>query len=346
MMNHEQYMQRCLELAGNGLGRVAPNPLVGCVIVYDETIIGEGFHAAFGGPHAEINAINSVKSKDLLKKSTLYVNLEPCCHHGKTPPCADRIISEGIPSVVIGMQDPFPKVSGKGIDVLRKAGIHVESGILESECQWLNRRFIRFHTSQRPYIILKWAQTLDGFIDRERDSEDPQINWITDENTRILVHKWRSEEQAVMIGAKTAVKDDPRLTIRDWTGKNPIRIVVDHEGDLSNQLHVFDDEAETMIFTEIDKVFGNKTRTILTDFSENALPFIFRTLYENDVQSVIIEGGRQLLTSVIEAALWDEARIFTGDRYFFKGVRSPDISGKVISSEHMGKDILVTMMNV
>ncbi len=338
-------MRRCLELSQNGQGKVAPNPLVGCVIVHNGLIIGEGFHNEFGGPHAEINALNSVVQKELLPQSTLYVNLEPCCHHGKTPPCTDRIISEGIRKVVIGMEDPFPKVAGKGIDILKQAGIEVETGILLDECQWLNRRFVRFYRSRRPYVILKWAQTLDGYIDKERESDEPKINWITDEKTRILVHKWRTEEQAVMIGGNTATKDNPRLTVRDWKGKNPVRVVIDNTGNLENTLHVFDKEAETLLFTPVLKSYGDHTRTIVTDFSKDALPFIFNTLYENNIQSVIVEGGRQLLTSVIEAGLWDEARIFTGNHYFYKGVEAPRISGGQYSTERMGNDVLAVIIN-
>jgi diaminohydroxyphosphoribosylaminopyrimidine deaminase / 5-amino-6-(5-phosphoribosylamino)uracil reductase len=345
MLAHETFMQRCLELAQNGLGRVAPNPLVGCVIVHEDTIIGEGFHSEFGGPHAEINALNAVSNKDLLKHSTLYVNLEPCCHYGKTPPCTDSIIAAGISRVVVGMHDPFPKVSGQGIQILRQAGITVDSGILEDDCLWLNRRFIRFIAESRPYIILKWAQTLDGFIDRERETLEPHINWITDDNTRMLVHKWRTEEQAVMIGGNTAAKDNPRLTVRDWVGRNPLRVVIDHTGNLNKSLHVFDEEADTILYTTTDSSYGNRTKTIVTDFTTDALPFIFKTLYENNIQSLIIEGGRYLLTSVIESGLWDEARIFTGNRYFYKGIRSPEISGPIKSIEHLGKDVLTSIIN-
>lgn len=343
MTQDEIYIQRCLELAQNGLGSVAPNPMVGCVIVHDNSIIGEGFHTAFGGPHAEINALNSVKNRELLRNSTLYVNLEPCCHHGKTPPCTDRIIAEHIPRVVIGMKDPFPKVAGKGIRILQNAGITVKSGVLETESQALNKRFIRYYTSQRPYVILKWAQTLDGFIDKKRQSNEPHINWITDENTRILVHKWRTEEQAVMVGGNAATKDNPQLTVRDWIGNNPIRVVIDHTGNLDEKLNIFNEAAETMIFTPLNKSYGSKTKAIVTDFSVDVLPFVFKTLYEHNIQSIIIEGGRKLLTSVIKARLWDEARIFTGNTYFFNGIKAPGINGHIHSIEHIGKDVLAVI---
>jgi len=296
-------------------------------------------------PHAEINALNSVKKPELLRESTLYVNLEPCCHHGKTPPCTDRIIAESIPRVVIGMQDPFPKVAGQGISQLRNAGIEVIAGILEADSQWLNRRFTRFNTSSRPYIILKWAQTLDGFIDMERKSDEPHINWITHENTRILVHKWRTEEQAVMVGGNAAANDNPQLTVRDWAGRNPLRVVIDHTGTLSKDLNVFNDEADTFLFTPINKTYGSRTKTIVTDFSVDVLPFVFKTLFENNIQSIIVEGGRHLLSTIIQAGLWDEARIFTGNRYFFKGVKAPEIDGKVKSIEHLGEDVLAFIIN-
>jgi diaminohydroxyphosphoribosylaminopyrimidine deaminase / 5-amino-6-(5-phosphoribosylamino)uracil reductase len=345
MNDDNLYMQRCLEMARNGLGLVAPNPLVGCVIVHNGLIIGEGYHHEFGGPHAEINALNAVTARDLLPESTLYVNLEPCCHHGKTPPCTDRVIAEGIRKVVIGMTDPFADVSGKGIEQLKAAGIEVISGIMEDECRRLNHRFITFHEKHRPYVILKWARTLDGFIDKERDTDEPQINWITDEKTRILVHKWRAEEKAVMIGGNTARKDNPRLTVRDWTGKNPLRVVIDDRGDLDKDLHVFNEEADTLYFAPAERKMGKRSQTIVTDFNKAALPFIMKTLHERNIQSIIIEGGKQLLTSVIEAGLWDEARIFTGNLYFFKGVESPKISGGQYTIEQIGKDILTTIIN-
>ena len=345
MTNHELYMHRCLELAQNGLGRVAPNPLVGCVIVHKDTIIGEGFHGEFGGPHAEINALNSVSDKTLLPESTLYVNLEPCCHHGKTPPCTDRIIAEGIGKVVIGMQDPFPEVSGKGIQMLKQAGVEVVKDILEKECRWINRRFIRFYDSKRPYIILKWAQTIDGFIDKKRTTDDAGINWITNEHTRMLVHKWRTQEQGVMIGANTAIKDNPRLTAREWAGRNPLRVVVDKTNELNGILQIFNREAETLVFNGSGKIYGNTTRTIKTDFSEDPLPFIFKTLFEQNIQSVMVEGGRQLATSVISSGLWDEARIFTGNCCFVEGIEAPEISGTKHNLEHIGEDVLTTFIN-
>jgi diaminohydroxyphosphoribosylaminopyrimidine deaminase / 5-amino-6-(5-phosphoribosylamino)uracil reductase len=345
MANHEIFIQRCLELASNGLGRVAPNPMVGCVIVHDNLIIGEGFHNEFGGPHAEIHALNSVRNKELLPQSTLYVNLEPCCHHGKTPPCTERIIADGVRNVVIGMKDPFAKVSGKGIQILNETGINVSVGVMEDKCRLLNRRFIRFHESSRPYVILKWAQTLDGFIDKPRESDKPQINWITDEKTRILVHKWRTEEQAVMIGGNTARKDNPRLTVRDWSGKNPVRVVIDDTGTLDIGLHIFDEEADSIVFAPSQRKIGKRTKTIVTDFNKDALPFIMKSLHENNIQSVIIEGGRQLLTSIIESDLWDEARIFTGNCFFYRGVEAPKIIGHEYSIEHIGKDLLSTIIN-
>ncbi len=345
MADHDIYMQCCLNLAVKGLGRVAPNPMVGCVIVHNDSIIGEGYHREHGGPHAEIHALNSVADKDLLPESTLYVNLEPCCHHGKTPPCTDRIIREKVKRVVIGMQDPFQLVAGRGIDKLKEAGVEVIIGVLEKESTWLNRRFVRFHRSLRPYVILKWAQTLDGFIDKKRYSNEPQINWITDEKTRVIVHKWRTEEQAIMIGGNTAKKDNPRLTSRDWLGNNPVRVVLDETGTLPHILNVFDVEADTLLFTPVQRDMGLRTHTILTDFYKPVLPFVFKTLHESNIQSVIVEGGRQLLTSLIESDSWDEARIFTGYCNFQNGVEAPEISGREYSSEYIGSDLLRILVN-
>jgi diaminohydroxyphosphoribosylaminopyrimidine deaminase/5-amino-6-(5-phosphoribosylamino)uracil reductase len=345
MADYEKYMQCCLDLALNGLGRVAPNPMVGCVIVHNDVIIGQGYHREHGGPHAEVHALNSVADKDLLPESTLYVNLEPCCHHGKTPPCTDRIIREKVKKVVIGMQDPFQLVAGRGIQKLKEAGTEVIIGVLEKESLWLNRRFVRFHKSCRPYVILKWAQTLDGFIDKFRESNEPQINWITDEKTRVIVHKWRTEEQAIMIGGNTAKKDNPRLTSRDWTGKNPVRIVIDDTGTLDKALRVFDVEADTLLFSPVLRDMGLRTQTIITDFYRPVLPYVLNALYESSIQSVIVEGGRQLLTSAIESGLWDEARIFTGYCNFHHGVEAPEISGHQISSEYIGLDLLEVLVN-
>ena len=237
-MEHEKFMQRCLELAAIGSGYVAPNPMVGCVIVANDLIIGEGYHRIFGGPHAEVNAFDEVENEDLLSSATLYVSLEPCSHFGKTPPCVDLIISKKIQRVVIGCRDSNPAVSGKGIDRLKRAGIEVIEGVLENECRWLNKRFFTFHERQRPYIVLKWAQTQDGYIDRIRGEASSGINWVTSETTKSLVHKWRSEEQSILVGRNTIINDNPSLTVREYDGRNPIRIVIDSQLQISGDQNI------------------------------------------------------------------------------------------------------------
>jgi len=252
MSTSQLFMQRCLDLALLGIGDVAPNPMVGCVIVHEGIVIGEGYHEKYGGPHAEVNAILSVKNPELLAHSTLYVSLEPCAHFGKTPPCSDLIIKNQIPKVVIGTVDPFAEVSGKGIERMRKSGIEVEVGVLEKKCRNLNRRFFTFHEKKRPYIILKWAQTLDGFIDTDR-TETQHPTWITNALSKRLVHKQRSEESAILIGTNTAEYDNPALTVREWTGSQPIRMVIDRLGRLDSSLQIFDGIVPTWVFTGIEK---------------------------------------------------------------------------------------------
>ena len=321
----EKYMQRCLELAKLGLGTAAPNPMVGCVIVYKGKIIGEGYHQKCGEAHAEVNAINSVKNPDLLEKSTLYVNLEPCAHLGRTPPCSDLIVEKRIPRVVIGCVDSFAKVSGKGIEKLKKGECEVTVGVLKKESRELNRRFFTFHEKKRPYIILKWAETKDGFIDKKRRSEETvEQNWITNQISKILVHKWRTEESAFMIGQKTAKKDNPQLTVREWQGRNPIRIVLDRKLKLSSDLKLFDNCADTLIFNSVKNEQKHNLNFIKIDFNDDVLNSILSKLYELEIQSLVIEGGEKLLTSFINANLWDEVRIFIGNKYFKEGVKAPE----------------------
>lgn len=330
----ETFMQRCLDLALLGMGEVAPNPMVGCVIVHQGTIIGEGYHQKFGQPHAEVNAIRSVRNPEWLAQSTLYVSLEPCSHFGKTPPCSDLIIQNRIPHVVIGTADPFAKVAGKGIERMQKAGIEVEVGVLEKECRQLNRRFFTFHENKRPYIILKWAQTLDGFIDTDR-TETQHPTWITNELSKRLVHKQRSEESAILIGTNTAEYDNPSLTIREWTGNQPVRMVIDRIQRLDQGLHIFDSTAPTWIFTAEENVDSGTLKYIRLDFNQDILPQLLAALYERDILSVIVEGGSILLNSFLEAGLWDEAFVYTGNQFFGKGVRAPNISGETIGFEKL-----------
>lgn len=330
---HEKYIKRCIAIGKNGLGTTAPNPMVGCVIVHDQKIIGEGFTSPFGGAHAEINAINSVKDLSLLKKATLYVTLEPCSHFGKTPPCADAIIHHKIPKVVIGTIDTHSKVAGKGIEKLKASGCEVVVGVLEDEVQQHHKRFFTFHNKKRPYIILKWAESADGFIGPETKNEQKPV-WITNELSRQLVHKWRAEEQAILVGTNTVIEDNPSLTVRDWTGKNPIRIVIDRENKLSKDFKVFDTKSKTYIISKENTDFNQPLGRQICDF-----------LFTNDINSVIIEGGRQTLQTFINENLWDEARVFKGTVNFSSGTKAPLFNGKLISDKHIVDDSLKIYMN-
>lgn len=309
------FMQRCLQLAANGMATAAPNPMVGAVIVHEGRIIGEGWHRQAGLPHAEPQAIASVKHQELLPESTLYVSLEPCAHYGKTPPCADLIIEKRIPRVVIGCLDPFPAVSGKGLQKLQQAGIETVVGIKEQACRWLNRRFFRYHLSHRPYIILKWAQSRDGFIDRLRDSDEQGPQRFSTPFTAMAIHQLRAQCDAVMVGTRTALMDNPALTSRLWPAqRQPLRIVLDREAALPAQLKIFDDSCPTLVFNEkLDRRQGN-TEWIPLYRLENILD----ELYRRRVQTLLVEGGSRLHQSFIDRDLWDEIRIET----------SPDTLGK------------------
>ena len=344
MSTPEIFMQRCLELALLGMGDVAPNPMVGCVIVCDGIIIGEGYHEKIGQPHAEVNAIRSVRNPELLANSTLYVSLEPCAHFGKTPPCSDLIIESHIPRVVIGTVDPFAQVAGKGIERMQKAGIDVSIGMLENECRDLNRRFFTFHEKKRPYILLKWAQTLDGFIDTDR-TEVQHPTWITNALSKRLVHKQRSEESAILIGTNTAEFDNPALTVREWTGNQPIRMVIDRTGRLNPDLHLFDGKVLTWIFSGNKKPDTENLKFITLDFDQNILPQLLAELYNRDILSVIVEGGGELLTSFLEIGLWDEAFVYSGNQFFGKGVSAPSISGETIGFEMLDDCKLYVLRN-
>jgi diaminohydroxyphosphoribosylaminopyrimidine deaminase / 5-amino-6-(5-phosphoribosylamino)uracil reductase len=337
-------MSRCLSLAARGLGKVAPNPLVGCVILHNDQVIAEGYHMAYGQPHAEVNAIAAVADKSLLAECTLVVNLEPCSHHGKTPPCADLIVAHRLKRVVIGCTDPNPLVAGKGIKKLQKAGIEVISGVLENECRELNRRFITFQEKKRPYIILKWAQTRDGFISRKYPFTK-QDNWITCAESKKLVHRWRAEEPAIMIGTNTAILDNPELTVRLVEGENPLRVVIDEHLSIPLSHHVFSADSETLIFTAIKAAAQEHITYLKTDFSKNILPFVMHTLHERGVSSVIVEGGAHLLNSFLEDDLWDEARVFTGSKEFGEGLAAPAMPRGPASVSHCGDDELRIFRN-
>jgi diaminohydroxyphosphoribosylaminopyrimidine deaminase/5-amino-6-(5-phosphoribosylamino)uracil reductase len=325
-------MKRCIELAKNGLGTTYPNPLVGSVIVHEGKIIGEGWHNKAGESHAEVNAVNSVKDKSLLKEATIYVSLEPCSHFGKTPPCCDLIIANEIPNVVIGTVDPFSKVAGNGIKKLIESGKNVTVGILENECNELNKRFFTFHQKERPYIILKWAESADGFIAPEmpkpvqHDKLKPV--WITNKYSRQLVHKWRTEEQAILVGTNTVLDDNPKLDARDFLGNNPVRVVVDKSGKISENYHVKDNSQKTIFITESEK-FETTENCIYENviFDKSLVHSIANVLYNHDIQSVIIEGGAKTLQSFIDADLWDEARVFSGQIKFQNGTTAPKLTG-------------------
>ena len=322
-------IKRCIQLAYNGLGTTYPNPLVGCVIVHDGKIIGEGWHQKAGEPHAEVRAIASVKDKSLLAESTLYVSLEPCSHYGKTPPCADLIITHRIPRVVIGTTDPFAKVAGRGIEKLRDAGCEVTVGVMEKECRELNKRFFTFHEKKRPYIFLKWAETADGFIaPAHKDTLAPV--WITDVYTRQEVHKMRSEEQAILVGVGTVLADNPSLDTRDWYGKNPLRVIIDPHLHSPKEFKVWNDLKPTLFITNKEKVsdknYGVQTEIIGIDFTHNVPQQICDLLYQRNIQSLIVEGGAYTLQQFINAGLYDEMRIYKSEVTFGEGVKAPQIS--------------------
>lgn len=329
------FMTRAMELAQLGIGYVSPNPRVGCVIVHDNKIIGEGWHQKFGEPHAEVNAINSVSDAKLLKESTVYVNLEPCSHFGKTPPCADLLVKHSVKKVVIANPDSNPLVAGKGIKKLLDDGIEVVTGVLEKEGRELNKRFFTSIEKQRPYIILKWAQTADGFIARK----NYESKWISNELSRQLVHRWRSEEDAVLVGTKTATHDNPSLTVRDWTGRNPSRIIIDRFLRLNDHLHVFDGKEKTLCYNVL-KHEEKENLLLIRIEEENFITHLVKDLVKQKIQSVIVEGGAQTLQLFIDLNLWDEARVFTSSRLFHEGIPSPKLKGVKKAQEQIQSDAL------
>jgi len=327
----KRYMARCLQLAEIAGGHVAPNPMVGAVLVCDNNIIGEGYHRHFGEDHAEPNAIRSVKDPELLKRATMYVSLEPCSYYGKTPPCADLIVQSGIPRVVIGTLDPNPKVSGRGVEILRKAGVDVTVGVLEDECRELNKRFFIFQEQKRPYVLLKWAQTQDGFIDRKRtDASEPPLI-ISNNITRQLTHKMRSENQAILVGANTVLLDNPSLSVRNWSGKSPVRIAIDRQGRIPDDFNLMDGSIPTLIFTEKEQVSKPHVEFVKINFDADCLKTILHKIYGHNIHSVLIEGGASILNSFIEAGLWDEANIEVSPQRITDGVAAPVLHYQPIS---------------
>jgi diaminohydroxyphosphoribosylaminopyrimidine deaminase / 5-amino-6-(5-phosphoribosylamino)uracil reductase len=341
MTDHERYMRRCLELAAGGLGKVAPNPMVGSVIVHNGEVIGEGYHMNYGEAHAEVNAINAVRDKTLLSKATLYVNLEPCSHYGKTPPCADLIVHHKIPYIVLGNIDPNSLVKGKGVEKLVSSGCDVKLGVLEEDSRELNKRFFTFHEQKRPYIILKWAQSADRFLDVQRSIDQAgQQTLISNPSARRLVHKWRSEEQAIMVGTNTALLDNPQLTVRESEGRNPLRIFLDRELRVPLNYHLLDGSSPTIVFTETKEKRSEKAEYIFTKFDSDLPKKVINELHRRNIQSLIIEGGAQLLNSVITAGLWDEARVFTSRRRLGNGVSAPSFDIKPVYTEDIAGDQL------
>ena len=323
MTTDEKYISRCIQLAKNGLCNTPPNPMVGAVIVHQGKIIGEGYHARCGEGHAEVNAIASVKDESLLHDSTLYVSLEPCSHYGKTPPCADLIIRKGIPRVVVGCIDPFSLVSGRGIRKLRDAGIEVKTGVLEQECRDLIKRFVTFNQQKRPYITLKWAQSADGFIDTIR--QEGKAVRLSSPLTSAYVHKLRAEHQAILVGRRTALLDNPSLTTREWYGKHPLRLVIDRHLSLPSSPHLFDGSTPTWVFTSAPQTGKANLTFIPLDFDKDILPQIARILYEHKIQSLLVEGGNRLLQSFLDAGLWDETYAEHVPTILGEGVQAPSI---------------------
>lgn len=328
MTTDERYMARCLQLARCGRAAAAPNPMVGAVIVHDGTIIGEGYHRQCGGPHAEVNAIRSVSDEHMLGEATIYVSLEPCAHYGKTPPCADLIIEKKIPRVVIGCRDSFDQVDGRGILKLREAGIDVTVGVLEEECRRLNRAFFTCHKEKRPYITLKWAQSADGYMDTLRSaSEGKAPAQFSNEGNALRVHRLRALNDAILVGCRTAMLDNPSLTTRLWPGHNPLRLVIDRRGELGRELRLFDKTTKTVLFTEVFRDFDDSDmiEQVGVDFGNDILPQINRWLYEHRVQRLLVEGGADTLQRFIDAGLWDEAHVETAPIKLGGGVEAPDI---------------------
>ncbi len=341
---HEKYISRCIELGKNALSSTYPNPRVGCVIVYKDTVIGEGYTNPYGGNHAEVNAIESVKDKSLLKHASLYVTLEPCSHFGKTPPCADLIVKHKIPHIIIGTIDSNEKVSGRGIKKLIDAGCSVKIGVLENECNEHHKRFFAFHNKKRPYIILKWAQSKDGYISPVKKKETKPI-WITNKYSRQLVHKWRSEEASILVGTKTVVEDNPSLTTRNWEGNSPVRVVIDRELKTPRNSSVWDNSTKTIFISdmtikekvELDNIFIEKI-----DFTKNIALQICDAIFKHELLSIIIEGGATTIQTFIDEGLWDEARVFTGDQNFTEGTKAPILSREMISEQKIMSDTLKT----
>lgn len=342
MKSHELYIRRCFELALKGLGSVQPNPMVGAVLVYQDEIIAEGYHEEYGKAHAEVNAINALlnnnsNAAEILKQSTLYVNLEPCAHTGKTPPCTDLIIKHKIPRVVISNIDPFGSVNGKGVERLRKAGVEVIFDVLKDEGYEINKRFFTYHTLQRPYVILKWAESQDRYISIAENTRTQ----ISGKEAQVMNHKWRSEEQAILVGTKTVQVDNPVLTVREWKGNNPIRVIIDKELKISTSYNIFNTDSKTIVFNNYKTERVDNVQYVQIDFYGLVPQFILYQLYLMEVQSLIIEGGAYTINEFMQYGLWDEARIFRSKNVLQKGVQAPKLEGKLFQKQDFAEDELL-----
>ncbi len=341
-----KFMKRCLDLALGAEGMTWPNPMVGAVIVHEGLIAGEGFHLKAGMPHAEVNAFNSLTGSVDLSRSVLYVNLEPCSHFGSTPPCANLIISRGIKRIVIGTPDTSDKVAGRGIEKLKNAGCDVVTGVLEDECRWINRRFFTFNEKRRPWIILKWAQSADGYLDYERnENRTGKPSWITGEAERALVHKWRSREQAILAGGGTIRSDNPRLNVRAWTGKDPVRLILTRSGRIDKDSEVFKINGTNIVFTHSAGAKFEGSEVVILDRNKESAPQILDYLFVRGIQSLIVEGGAKILGHFISQGLWDEARIFTGMEYFRNGTMAPVAGGDIVYTGKFSRSTLKILVN-
>lgn len=342
MTTDEKYLHRCIELAQKALGNTYPNPLVGSVIVYQNKIIGEGYHQKAGEPHAEINAIASVENKSLIPESTIYVSLEPCAHYGKTPPCALKIVELGFKKVVIGAMDVHDKVNGKGKKIIQDAGIEVTSGILAKECEELNKRFFTYHTKKRPYIILKWAESADGFIDK-----DYQPVKISNDLASQFVHQMRADEHAILVGTQTVLTDNPSLTVRYVTGNNPVRVVIDSNLKIPENYNIYNEEAPTIIFNTVKEETISNLSFVKISKDENSIQNMMEKLYEQNIQSIIIEGGRHTLQQFIDQNLWDEAIVIKNEGlYLENGTSAPILSFEPNKSMTLRDNTILFFSNI
>lgn len=346
-MGEADFMQRAIDLAMLGQGKVSPNPMVGCVIVHNHKIVGEGWHQQYGGAHAEVNAIQSVTDKTILPQCEVFVTLEPCVHFGKTPPCADLLVKSKVKKVWIGCLDPNPLVAGNGAKLLQQNGIAVTVGLLAKENAFLLRRFYTYHTQKRPYVILKWAQTADGFIAPEPNASNIGLNQITAYPAQVLNHKWRTQEDAIMVATNTALIDNPQLNARHWVGKNPIRVVLDFDNKIPQNYHLKNDLQPTLIFTKEEVVHSfSKTKFITVSTEANIWEFVLSVLHQHQVQSLIVEGGAKWLDYIISQGVWDEARVIQSEKTFGSGIKAPILPDNLINNYKVGLDMVFTYLRL